>query len=243
MEKFVAKNVDKAIEKGLYSLNISKENAEVNIVQKEKKGFLGLFKKDAIVEIAPKKTFSEKEHNSVTSVKSTNKSEVNNNIKNKQFNNYKLDKEKIYHSLTEYLIDIIRNLQIEASVKNIKIGKKSVYIEFNTKTEGLLIGKHGLTINSLQELSQIYLNHQGLSYINVTLDVANYRERRSEILKHLAIKTSREVVAKGSPVYLDAMPAFERKIIHQTLQNNKYVSTQSSGQYPYRFVIVLPSDV
>jgi spoIIIJ-associated protein len=60
MEKFVAKNVDKAIEKGLYSLNISKENAEINIVQKEKKGFLGLFKKDAIVEIAPKKTFSER---------------------------------------------------------------------------------------------------------------------------------------------------------------------------------------
>ncbi|MCK8607427.1 RNA-binding cell elongation regulator Jag/EloR [Apilactobacillus ozensis] len=242
MGKFVAKSVDQAIEKGLHSLNISKDNAEISVIQNDRKGFLGLFKKDAVVEIAVKENNFK---NQVTKLE-MKKSEAESDHKpkyDKKVDSYRLDKETIYQNLSKYLIDIISQLQIKAQVKNIKIAKKSVYIEFKTDTEGLLIGKHGLTINSLQELSQIYLNHQGLSYVNVVLDVANYRERRKEILKHLAIKTSREVVAKGSPVYLDAMPAFERKVIHQTLQNSKYVATQSSGQYPYRFVIVLPSDV
>lgn len=101
-----------------------------------------------------------------------------------------------------------------------------------------MIGKHGRTINALQSLAQVFLNHKRFSKLEVTLDVANYRERRVETLTRLAENMAREVVATGKPVYLDPMPSFERKQIHSVLADNEHVMTYSAGTEPKRAVVI-----
>ena len=117
---------------------------------------------------------------------------------------------------------------------------KRVYIDCQTDKEGLLIGKHGRTINALQQLCEFYLNNHGVNYVEVVLDTANYRERRRKILIDLATRSARDVEATGQPVHLDSMPAFERKQIHLALENFDDVLTYSVGNEPNREVVIGP---
>lgn len=142
--------------------------------------------------------------------------------------------------LEGYLGRVIRLLGINATMKAEYKTRKRVKIDFKTDKEGLLIGKHGLTINALQALSEVYLNRLGIYHVYVELDTANYRQRRMDILGRLAEKTAREAVATGKPVYLDPMPSFERKKIHKTLEDSDHVMTYSAGREPYRAIVVAP---
>lgn len=240
MSTFTARTVSEAIEEGLKSLNVDKSNADINIVQTNRKGFFGIGKRDAIVEIdvKNKQNASNSQEIAATSTK---------NIKINKQHEETTETKKRHHSneqaiedLVSYLKPIIEELGISAELQPKIINRKFARINFKTEQEGLLIGKHGLTINELQNLAQIYLNHIGYSRLSIQLDTADYRHRRTEILKKLAEKTAREAVATGQPIYLDSMPSFERKVIHNQLEDNLYVNTFSSGREPYRAVVVEP---
>ncbi|TPR13284.1 RNA-binding cell elongation regulator Jag/EloR [Apilactobacillus timberlakei] len=239
MSTFTAKTVDEAIEKGLSELNLNKDNSKINIVQNSRKGFLGIGKRDAIVEIDKIVTSQPKQSN--------NDKQINNNLKSEahldeetevKTKSRKDSNEEAVEDLVAYLAPIIKELGIEAKLDYEVINRKFARINFQTDQEGILIGKHGLTINALQSLAQIYLNHLGFSRLLIQLDTADYRYRRVETLKKLAEKTAREAVATGQPVYLDPMPSFERKVIHTQLENSSHVETYSSGRDPYRSVVV-----
>ncbi|GAA6113688.1 RNA-binding cell elongation regulator Jag/EloR [Apilactobacillus apinorum] len=242
MSTFTAETVNDAIEEGLKSLNIDRNNAEINVVQTNRKGFLGIGKRDAIVEIDVKnvQTASNSQDIAATT-KNINKIDLkpsNNTEKTRKHSN-----EQAIEELMAYLQPIVEELGITAEQQPRIMNRKFARINFKTEQEGLLIGKHGLTINALQDLAQIYLNHIGYSRLSIQLDTADYRHRRTEILKKLAEKTAREAVATGQPVYLDPMPSFERKVIHTQLEDNGYVNTFSSGREPYRAVVVEPQNV
>ncbi|KRN89289.1 rna-binding protein jag [Ligilactobacillus ceti DSM 22408] len=147
--------------------------------------------------------------------------------------------EAAIRDLGYYLADITKLMGIETSI-NVMPERYMVYYDFDTKTEGLLIGKHGRTINSLQILAQDYLDKRLHRRMRVMLNVANYRERREETLTRLAKKVARDAVAKGEPQALEAMPSFERKAIHSALVNNKYVKTYSKGRDPHRHIVIEP---
>ncbi|TMS99568.1 protein jag [Apilactobacillus kunkeei] len=240
MSTFTAKTVSEAIEEGLKSLNVDKSNAEINIVQTNRKGFFGIGKRDAIVEIDVKKhqnasNTQEIAETPTKNIKINNQSEETTETKKRHHSN-----EQAMEDLVVYLKPIVEELGVSAELQPKIINRKFARINFKTEQEGLLIGKHGLTINALQNLAQIYLNHIGYSRLSIQLDTADYRHRRTEILKKLAEKTAREAVATGQPVYLDPMPSFERKVIHNQLEDNLYVNTFSSGREPYRAVVVEP---
>ncbi|MFT8880769.1 MAG: R3H domain-containing nucleic acid-binding protein, partial [Lentilactobacillus hilgardii] len=118
--------------------------------------------------------------------------------------------------------------------------KHSVYIDIDTEQESRLIGRHGRTINALQNLAQIFVNRSGANNVTVELDTADYRNRRSEALIQLADKTARNAIANGKPVYLNPMPSFERKQIHNALADNDHVVTYSTGKEPHRVIVVAP---
>ncbi|TPR42895.1 protein jag [Apilactobacillus micheneri] len=241
MSTFTAKTVDEAIEKGLSKLHLNKDNSQINIVQNSRKGFLGIGKRDAIVEIDKIVTSQPKQNND------NNYEDKNNNSKSEvtfdeetevKTKSRKDANEEAVEDLVAYLAPIVKELGIEAKLDYEVINRKFARINFKTDQEGILIGKHGLTINALQSLAQIYLNHLGFSRLLIQLDTADYRHRRVETLKKLAEKTAREAVATGQPVYLDPMPSFERKVIHTQLENSSHVETYSSGRDPYRSVVV-----
>lgn len=103
---------------------------------------------------------------------------------------------------------------------------------------GVLIGKRGQTLDSLQYLISLVANKEGGKYFRVKLDTDNYRERRKATLESLAKNIAYKVKRTRRPVSLEPMNPYERRIIHSTLQNDKYVSTKSEGEEPFRHVVV-----
>lgn len=114
-------------------------------------------------------------------------------------------------------------------------------IDLSGDEMGILIGKRGITLDSLQYLVSLVVNRNAENYIKVKLDTENYRERRRETLENLAKNLAHKVKRTHRPVYLEPMNPYERRIIHSTLQNDKYVDTYSEGDEPFRKVVVTVS--
>ena len=111
-------------------------------------------------------------------------------------------------------------------------------IELSGDEMGVLIGKRGQTLDSLQYLSSLVVNKETNSYVKVKVDTEDYRKRRKETLENLARNLSYKVKRTKRPVSLEPMNPYERRIIHSALQNDKYVSTHSEGDEPYRRVVI-----
>lgn len=111
-------------------------------------------------------------------------------------------------------------------------------IDLSGDEMGILIGKRGITLDSLQYLVSLVVNRNAENYIKVKLDTENYRERRRETLENLAKNLAHKVKRTHRPVYLEPMNPYERRVIHSTLQKDKYVETHSEGDEPYRKVVI-----
>lgn len=111
-------------------------------------------------------------------------------------------------------------------------------IEMSGDNMGILIGKRGQTLDSLQYLANRVANKHQTGYVRVKLDTENYRARREETLKHLAKNIAHKVKRTRRPVALEPMNPYERRIIHSALQSDPYVTTHSEGEEPYRKVVV-----
>ena len=104
---------------------------------------------------------------------------------------------------------------------------------------GILIGKRGQTLDSLQYLTSLVVNKEQQDYVRVKVDTENYRSRRKDTLENLAKNIAFKVRKTRKPVVLEPMNPYERRIIHSALQGNKYVETYSEGNEPYRHVVVV----
>ena len=116
--------------------------------------------------------------------------------------------------------------------------EKSMDIDLSGDDMGVLIGKRGQTLDSLQYLVSLVVNKESEDYIRVKVDTENYRQRRKETLENLAKNIAYKVKRTKRTVSLEPMNPYERRIIHSALQNDKYVNTHSEGDEPFRRVVV-----
>lgn len=130
------------------------------------------------------------------------------------------------------------NLAVIIDVKYDEV-ENSMDIDLSGDEMGVLIGKRGQTLDSLQYLVSLVVNKDMDNYIRVKVDTENYRQRRKETLENLAKNISYKVKRTKRPVSLEPMNPYERRIIHSALQNDKYVTTHSEGEEPYRHVVVV----
>lgn len=129
------------------------------------------------------------------------------------------------------------DLTVDISVE-VEVDNHTVNVELKGDEMGVLIGKRGQTLDSLQYLTSLALNRHTDEYVKVKLDTEDYRKRRKETLENLAKNIAYKVKRTKRPVSLEPMNPFERRVIHSTLQNDKYVSTHSEGEEPRRHVVV-----
>lgn len=129
------------------------------------------------------------------------------------------------------------NMTVVVDVKYDEIDK-NMEIELSGDDMGVLIGKRGQTLDSLQYLVSLVANKGSEEYIHVKVDTENYRQRRKETLENLAKNIAYKVKRTRRPVSLEPMNPYERRIIHSALQNDRYVTTHSEGEEPYRKVVV-----
>ena len=136
-----------------------------------------------------------------------------------------------------FLQDVLRNMGIEVMIEKM-IKSDKIILHLHGKNLGILIGKHGQTLDALQYLTNLTTNQGEETRHFIMLDVENYRQRREETLKQLAGRLAGRVKRSGEKVVLEPMNGYERKIIHVALQNEAHVRTESEGQDPYRHVVI-----
>lgn len=129
------------------------------------------------------------------------------------------------------------NMTVQVEVKYDE-AEKSMDIDLSGNEMGVLIGKRGQTLDSLQYLVSLVVNKEAEEYIRVKVDTEDYRQRRKETLENLAKNIAYKVKKTRRPLSLEPMNPYERRIIHSALQNDKYISTHSEGDEPFRRVVV-----
>ena len=196
-----AKTVDDAITEALIKLGSTRDNVDIEVVEKERSGFLGLNRKPARVRAALKETIQDKAVDFL---------------------------EKIFN-----IMEIKSEMNVEFNEED-----KTMNINIIGEDMGVLIGKRGQTLDSLQYLVSLVVNKESEEYIKVKLDTENYRERRKETLENLAKNIAYKVKKTRKSVALEPMNPYERRIIHSALQNDKFVETHSEGEEPYRKIVV-----
>lgn len=260
-----AKTVDDAINEGLARLGTTSDKMEVDVIERESSGFLGLFgKHDAKVrvrlkEIKPAPVVEKKV------VKDNKPASVRNNVETKTEEKPVVDiqrkpkkkfdeiekiepvsadrQEKAKTDAIKFLTDVFKAMKLEASI-NVEFDAAENELSIDVKAEdmGVLIGKRGQTLDSLQYIVSLAINKDSNEYVKVKLDSENYRIRRKETLENLAKNIASKVKRTGRQVSLEPMNSFERRIIHSALQGDPDCETFSEGNDPYRKVVVKPKN-
>ena len=148
-------------------------------------------------------------------------------------------KDDIQETAVEFLSDVFKamemNVDIEIEYNEVE---NQMNIELSGDEMGMLIGKRGITLDSLQYLVSLVINKKTEDYVKVKIDTENYRQRRKETLENLARNLAHKVKRIHKSVVLEPMNPYERRVIHSTLQNDKFVETHSEGEEPYRKVVI-----
>lgn len=149
-------------------------------------------------------------------------------------------KETINDKVNTFLQDVFKamDLNVEIVIKESEEEENVLDIELKGDDMGVLIGKRGQTLDSLQYLTNLAINKNSDTYVKVKLDTENYRKRRKDTLENLAKNIAYKVKRTKKAVSLEPMNPFERRVIHSALQKDRYVTTHSEGEEPYRHVVV-----
>lgn len=226
---FEGKTSTEAIEKGLKELKLRKEEVEINILKDEKRSFFSILDPRVVkVEIIKKETNNKKENKEVeVKIKKEKKAMTSDAIGKA--------KENISNFLEIFLKQISKEEKLTFKISN---DEYYITVEVVGENTNALIGYRGETLNAIQTLLSTIANKDIEEKIRVILDISGYKDKRKKVLEELADKISKTVIRTGKKVTLEPMPAYERKIIHSRLQNNKKVTTESIGEEPHRKIVV-----
>lgn len=148
-------------------------------------------------------------------------------------------KNDVEDNIREFLSKVFDAMQLEVEILvERESDGKTMSVELKGSDMGVLIGKRGQTLDSLQYLTNLAVNKVSDEYVKVKIDTEDYRKRRKETLENLAKNIAYKVKRTKRPVSLEPMNPFERRVIHSALQNDKFVTTHSEGEEPYRYVVV-----
>ncbi len=194
------KTIEAAIEAALEQLGVTRDEAEVEIIENPAKGVLGLFgQKDA----------------KVVARLSTGPETV----------------------MAEFVESVLEKMGIEGKVAGTIEGSR-ITLDVSGPDMGIVIGRRGETLDALQQIAQLYVNHVYEEYYKVSIDTENYRSKREEALVILAKGLAKRVLRTRKEVALEPMKAYERRIIHTTLQDYNRITTHSIGEEPNRRLVV-----
>ena len=221
---------------------IKKEESEAPVKEKPKKEFKKEPKKESHKE--------HKEHKEQKEFKKDAAREVHREVKESVAPAKEEEKEPVKlaeiseetkAACVDFLKGVFETMNLEVEIVTEIDEEGALAIELKGKHMGILIGKRGQTLDALQYLTNRVANKNQEEFVRVKLDTENYRKRRKETLENLAKNIASKVKRTRKPVSLEPMNPYERRIIHSALQADRYVSTHSEGEEPYRRVVVTPN--
>lgn len=148
------------------------------------------------------------------------------------------DKDKIVAVATDFLNEVFAKMNMAVELTADFSDNKHIVIDMKGEDMGTIIGKRGQTLDSIQYLTNLVVNKGEYPYMNVTLDTEDYRAKRQKTLEQLAFNLAKKAKHNRRNITLEPMNPYERRIIHATLQNDRYVTTYSEGTEPFRYVVI-----
>ncbi|WP_027204705.1 RNA-binding cell elongation regulator Jag/EloR [Butyrivibrio fibrisolvens] len=250
-KEYAAKTVSEAITEACAQLSVTSDRLDYQVVSEGSTGFLGMGIKPAIIkarikeqEIKAEISFDDidvkEEKSSDAPVANTSDSvDVADEAKDTAKKVVFFDEDAIVNSAKVFLEDVFKAMDMPVEL-GISFDKVNTVLNIDLKGAdmGVLIGKRGQTLDSLQYLVSLVINRDQEEYIHVKVDTENYRQRRKATLENLAKNIAYKVRKTRRNVSLEPMNPYERRIIHSALQNDRYVTTHSEGEEPYRRVVV-----
>ncbi|MCQ2361559.1 MAG: protein jag [Acidaminococcaceae bacterium] len=229
------KTVQDAIAAALAELQISEDEAEITVIDQGKEGvFLGLGAKPAVVRVAKREAAEVAAMAAATAV-----AEEQENAEPAQEARPRVINDEVVEKAKKFLQEVFSAMKIEVAMeKFVNTQDGSVVIRLHGDDMGILIGKHGQTLDSLQYLTNLVANKEEKDWTRIIIDVEDYRDRRVETLTRLAKRLADRVRREGEPVALEPMNPHERKIVHLALQNDRRIVTHSEGEEPNRYVVI-----
>jgi spoIIIJ-associated protein len=263
-----AKTVDDAITEALIQLGVTSDRLEYEVIEKGSAGFLGIGMKQAVIEarrkpepkegkveepvveepvrvepkkveaVQPQKAAAEKKADEPQkaafekAVEKEAKEEVKKETKLVEVQPQTIE------AVEDFLKNTMKAMDMEVELKTEIDQDGALCVDMSGEHMGILIGKRGQTLDSLQYLANRVANKHQEGYVRVKLDTENYRARREETLRHLAKNIAHKVKRNRRPVALEPMNPYERRIIHSALQSDPYVMTHSEGEEPFRKVVI-----
>jgi len=257
--EFSAKTVNDAITEACTHFVVESSKLDYEVVEEGSSGFLGIGSKNAVIKARIKEEIEEavmaseevkKEEKKaekkeakeeVKAEKKEEKAEKKEEKKESKKEKVVVNAKEIEDKSIDFLKSVLHAMDLAAVVEaNYDEEEECLNVNILGDDMGVLIGKRGQTLDSLQYLVSLVVNKQTNGYIRVKVDTENYRERRKATLENLAKNIAFKVKRTRRPVSLEPMNPYERRIIHSALQNDKYVTTHSEGEEPYRKVIITP---
>lgn len=270
--RITAKTIEAAVAEGLEKLGISREEAVVHVVEQPSSGLFGLIhKKMAVVDISapdeevPEDTVEEaspaeeapaaeipaEEAKEETSAEEPKAEEAAPEAEEAPAEEKKAEREeptfdpeeqkKVAEEAKTFLAGVFAGMHLAVTME-CRMTEERIMINLVGDGLGILIGKHGQTLDALQYLTNLAAGKSFRHHYFILLDVENYRERRQDTLEALARRLAGKVKRTGEEIRLEPMAAGERRIIHLALQDDHAVSTDSEGEAPYRYVVIRPKD-
>ena len=240
-----AKSVEEATAEALNELGIKESEAVVEVIQAPSKGLFGIGAKEAVVKVsvkaenAPETETKKIEKNEEKAVKAETKEEKSAapTQKKEKSANTVYNSDSAAENAENFISDILTAMGLSVNVSAV-LEDDVVKVNLEGDNMGIVIGKRGDTLDSLQYLTSLVVNRNSDDYIKVSIDTENYREKRSEALIVLSNRLAAKVARTGRKFALEPMNPYERRIIHSALQNDPYVTTHSEGDEPCRKVVV-----
>ena len=263
-----AKTVDDAITEALIQLGVTSDRLEYEVIEKGSAGFLGIGMKQAVIEarrkpepkeekveepvveepvkaepkkveaVQPQKAAAEKKADEPqkAAFEKVVEKEVKEEVK-KETKLVEVQPQTI-EAVEDFLKNTMKAMDMEVELKTEIDQDGALCVDMSGEHMGILIGKRGQTLDSLQYLANRVANKHQEGYVRVKLDTENYRARREETMRHLAKNIAHKVKRNRRPVALEPMNPYERRIIHSALQSDPYVMTHSEGEEPFRKVVI-----
>lgn len=245
--RITAKTIEAAVAEGLEKLGISREEAVVHVVEQPSSGLFGLIhKKMAVVDISAPDEEAEED-----TVEEASPAEEASPVEEAPAEEKKAEREeptfdpeeqkKVAEEAKTFLAGVFAGMHLAVTME-CRMTEERIMINLVGDGLGILIGKHGQTLDALQYLTNLAAGKSFRHHYFILLDVENYRERRQDTLEALARRLAGKVKRTGEEIRLEPMAAGERRIIHLALQDDHAVSTDSEGEAPYRYVVIRPKD-
>lgn len=237
-KEFSAKTVDDAITAACQDFFVTSDKLDYEVLEEGSSGFLGIGAKPAVIKSRVKEEKEIVKETVKEPVKEVLKEEKTFVKETAKVSN--VDAKEVEEAAKKFLGEVFDAMEMEVIVDaKYNDADKTLDIDMRGEEIGILIGKRGQTLDSLQYLVSLVVNRGQADYIRVKLDTENYRQRRKETLENLAKNIAYKVKRTKRPVSLEPMNPYERRIIHSALQNDKYCTTKSEGEEPYRHVVVI----